>query len=220
MIEKSRTARSWRAACSCVIGLPDRARAALGLRASPGPEVGAPLQLDGVVDPFVADYIEAASIEPRRGAPAVLITIDTPGGLDSSMRQIIQAMLNATMPVICYVAPQGARAASAGAFILISCPVAAMAPATNVAPPPRSGLGGVDAREKVANDAAAYIRSIAEQLRTQRRSGRATFVREATSITAEEALDAGVIDLDRDPERRRCWPSVDGGTSRSATARR
>ena len=92
------------------------------------------LELTGVVDPFVADYIRGAIQDANDdGAPAVLLTIDTPGGLDSSMREITQAILTSKVPVICYVSPEGARAASAGAFILMSCPVAAMAPGTNVA---------------------------------------------------------------------------------------
>ncbi len=153
------------------------------------------LQLDGVVDPFVADYIEGAIDRAASGdAPAVMIEIDTPGGLDSSMRQITGATLNASVPVICYVAPQGARAASAGAFVLVSCPVAAMAPGTNVGAATPVGLDGATGSDKAVNDAAAYIRSIAE------RYGRdadlaESFVRDATSITAEDAADAGLIDV-------------------------
>jgi membrane-bound serine protease (ClpP class) len=152
------------------------------------------LQLDGVVDPLVADYIEGG-IEraASSGAPAVTIEIDTPGGYDASMRQITEAILNAQLPVICIVAPQGARAASAGAFVLLSCPVAAMAPGTNVGAATPVGLDGATGSDKAVNDAAAYIRSLAE------RHGRdadlaESFVREATSITAEAALDAGLID--------------------------
>src|SRR3990170_3297876 len=86
------------------------------------------LRLDGVVDPFVADYIEEnIAAAQDQGALAVLITIDTPGGLDSAMRQITQAILNSRIPVIGYVFPEGARAASAGTFILLSTHVAAMA---------------------------------------------------------------------------------------------
>jgi membrane-bound serine protease (ClpP class) len=91
------------------------------------------LDLDGVVDPFIADYVRGAIQDANDdGSPAILLTIDTPGGLASSMREITQAILNSKVPVICYVAPEGARAASAGAFVLMSCPVAAMAPGTNV----------------------------------------------------------------------------------------
>jgi membrane-bound serine protease (ClpP class) len=152
------------------------------------------LQLDGVVDPFVADYIEGGVERAQSdGDPAVMIEIDTPGGLDSSMRQITQAILNAQLPVVCYVAPQGARAASAGAFVLTSCPIAAMAPGTNVGAATPVGLNGAIGSDKAVNDAAAYIRSLAE------RYGRdadlaESYVRDASSITAEAALDAGMID--------------------------
>ncbi|HEY6566148.1 MAG TPA: nodulation protein NfeD [Actinomycetota bacterium] len=152
------------------------------------------LHLDGVVDPFVADYVEGGIERAQSdGDPAVMIEIDTPGGLDSSMRQITQAILNAQLPVICYVAPQGARAASAGAFVLTSCPIAAMAPGTNVGAATPVGLDGAVGSDKAVNDAAAYIRSLAE------RYGRdadlaESYVRDATSITAEAALDAGMID--------------------------
>jgi membrane-bound serine protease (ClpP class) len=153
------------------------------------------LALDGVVDPFVADYIEEniASAQ-EQGALAVLITIDTPGGLDSAMRQITQAVLNSSVPVIGYVSPEGARAASAGTFILLSTHVAAMAPATNVGAAQPVGISGAVASEKAVNDAAEYIVSIAE------RQGRnaewaESAVRNAESVSAEEALELGVIDL-------------------------
>ncbi len=153
------------------------------------------LSLDGVVDPFIADHlrgqIEQAQIDD---APAVLLTIDTPGGLSSSMREITQAILGSDVPVIGYVAPEGARAASAGAFVLLSCPVAAMAPGTNVGAATPVGVAGIVETEKVTNDAIASIRSIAE---TYGRNAdvAASFVSEAASITAQEALDDNVIDL-------------------------
>jgi membrane-bound serine protease (ClpP class) len=153
------------------------------------------LRIDGVVDPFVANYVEDGIADAGdQGAAAVLLTIDTPGGLDSSMRQITQAILNARVPVIGYVSPEGARAASAGTFILLSTHVAAMAPATNVGAAQPVGLSGAVASEKAVNDAAEYIVSIAE------RQGRnaewaESAVREAESASAEEALELGVIDL-------------------------
>lgn len=153
------------------------------------------LDLEGVVDPFLADYIEHG-IEVANGdnpAPAVMIQIDTPGGLDSSMRQITQAILNSKVPVICYVSPQGARAASAGAFVLLSCPVAAMAPGTNVGAATPVGLSGAIGSDKAVNDAAAYIRSLAETYGRNADMAE-SFVRSAESITAETALSADVID--------------------------
>ena len=107
------------------------------------------LELTGVVDPFVADYLRGAIQDANDdGSPAVLLTIDTPGGLGSSMREITQAILGSNVPVICYVSPEGARAASAGAFILMSCPVAAMAPGTNVGAATPVGISGSDAAEE------------------------------------------------------------------------
>ena len=153
------------------------------------------LQLDGVVDPFVADYLQS-SIERAAGdgAPAVMIEIDTPGGLISSERQITQAILAAPIPVIGYVAPQGARAASAGAFVLLSCPVAAMAPGTNVGAATPVGLDGAVGSDKAVNDAAASIRSLAETYGRDADVAE-SFVRDATSITAEEALAQGMIEV-------------------------
>src|SRR5262245_51774117 len=112
------------------------------------------LTLNGVVDPFVADYLRRGIGSAQGdGAGMVLITIDTPGGLDSSMREIVQAILNADVPVVCYVSPQGARAASAGAFILTACPIAAMAPGTNVGAATPVGVSGIVLTRKVTEDA-------------------------------------------------------------------
>ncbi|MEP6759139.1 MAG: nodulation protein NfeD [Actinomycetota bacterium] len=153
------------------------------------------VELSGVVDPIIADHIVSAIDRANAdGADAVLLTIDTPGGLGSSMDEIDQAILNSPVPVIGYVAPIGARAASAGAFILLSCPVAAMAPGTNVGASTPIGLSGGDLAKKVQNDAQASIRKLA-QTYGRNQDVAESFVRDANSITAEEALAAGVIDL-------------------------
>jgi membrane-bound serine protease (ClpP class) len=153
------------------------------------------LRLDGVVDPFVADYLRG-SIEDANsdGNPAVLLQIDTPGGLISSMREITQAILGSKVPVICYVSPEGARAASAGAFVLMSCPVAAMAPGTNVGAATPVGVSGITEEQKVTNDAVASITSWAG-IYGRNEDVAESFVRDATSITATQALDENVIDL-------------------------
>ena len=130
------------------------------------------LRIDGVVDPFVADHVEGGIADAAdEGAAAVLLTLDTPGGLDSSMRQITQAILNAKVPVIGYVSPSGARAASAGTFILLSTNIAAMAPATNVGAAQPVGLSGAVASEKAVNDAAEYIVEHRRGSRPERRVG-------------------------------------------------
>jgi membrane-bound serine protease (ClpP class) len=153
------------------------------------------LSLTGVVDPFMADHVEGAiDGAAGDGATAVLITIDTPGGLGSSMRQIVQSILNADVPVIGYVSPAGARAASAGAFVLTACNVAAMAPGTNVGAATPVGVSGAVLTDKVTEDAVASIRAIAEQ-RGRNADLAESFVRDATSVSAETALDEGAIDL-------------------------
>jgi len=153
------------------------------------------VDLVGVVDPIVADHIVAAIGRANdTGAEAVLLTIDTPGGLGSSMDEIDQAILNSPVPVVGYVSPSGARAASAGAFVLLSSPVAAMAPGTHVGASTPIGLSGGDLARKVENDARAKIRGIA-QVYGRNEEVAESFVADAASITAEEALDAGVIDL-------------------------
>jgi membrane-bound serine protease (ClpP class) len=157
------------------------------------------LTLDGTVDPITADYITSNVARAQSdGAEAVLLTMNTPGGLGSSMDEITQSFLTSTIPVIAYVAPSGARAASAGAFILLSAPVAAMAPGTNVGASTPIGLSGGDLSgtlgEKIKNDATAKIQSLAQ---TYHRNAdvAATFVTDAASITSEQALQDGVIDL-------------------------
>jgi membrane-bound serine protease (ClpP class) len=153
------------------------------------------LSLEGVVDPFEASYLATGIQKAQKdGAGAVLITIDTPGGLDSSMRKVIQAILAARIPVICFVWPQGARAASAGAFILMSCPVAAMAPGTNVGAAHPVGVSGAVETSKVTNDAVAFIRGLAEE-RGRNADWAEKAVRASASVSATEAVRIKAADL-------------------------
>lgn len=191
------------------MGAVSLAMLALPTGSEAAPPTVVSLRLEGVVDPFEASYI-TSGIEAARaeGASAVLLTIDTPGGLDSSMRKIVQAILNSRVPVVCYVAPEGARAASAGTFILIACPVAAMAPGTNVGAAHPVGVSGAILSQKVENDAAAYIRSLAER-RGRDADWAERAVRESVSVSASEALRIGVIDLVA-PTARTLLRQVDG----------
>ena len=201
MIERSRTARTLAGGVLLVSGLV--IGLVLGLApaaaAQPSPDTVIRLSLEGVVDPFVADYLRNG-IEGADEAAAVLITIDTPGGLSSSTQEIIKSIEASRIPVICYVSPEGARAASAGAFILMACNVAAMAPATNVGASTPVGIGGVTLARKVEQDAEATMRKLAEQ-RGRNADLAATFVTESESITAQEALDGDIIDLIASSER-------------------
>jgi len=170
--------------------------AALALLASalPAQEVVV-LPYAGPIGPASTEYLtRGIAGAAARNASAVVIELDTPGGLDSSMREIIQREMNAPMPVIVFVAPGGARAASAGCLILLGADVAAMAPGTNIgAAHPIYSMGGT-VSEKIVNDAAAYARSLAAaHKRNSEWPERA--VRESVSATAAEALSLGVIDL-------------------------
>jgi membrane-bound serine protease (ClpP class) len=196
------------------------------------------LRIEGAIGPASSDFItRGLAIARERNAGLVVLEMDTPGGLDTAMRVIIKNILASPIPVATYVSPEGARAASAGTFILYASHIAAMAPATNLgaASPvaigaPGGGPSGSEDRrkdrdadadgkekadgdekdgersrpasrsgtdtmmEKVTSDAAAYIRSLA-QLRGRDADFAERAVREAASLTAEEALEAGVIDF-------------------------
>jgi len=167
------------------------------------------LQVRGTVNPAVARYVARGLEEARRQqATALVIQIDTPGGLDGSMRGIIQGILDSPVPVIVYVSPAGARAASAGAFIAVSAHVAAMAPSTNIgaAHPVQIGGGGAEQQprkegekpsameDKLTNDAVAYIRSIAEE-RGRNLEWVEAAVRQSRSSSAEEAVQQKVVDF-------------------------
>jgi membrane-bound serine protease (ClpP class) len=173
------------------------------------------MDLDGAVGPATSDYL-VRGLERARDAEArlVVIRMNTPGGLDGAMRDIIEAILASPVPVASYVAPQGARAASAGTYILYASHIAAMAPATNLgaatpvplgAPSPPGGNDETGSEEaqpeeggainrKMVNDAAAYIRGLAA-LRGRNSEWAELAVRDAASLSAQEALAENVIDL-------------------------
>jgi membrane-bound serine protease (ClpP class) len=145
-----------------------------------------------VVASHVAEGIERAQ---RQGYDAYLVLLDTPGGLDTSMRDIVRNILAAEVPVIVYISPQGARGASAGAIITFAAHVAAMAPATAIgAATPVAGDSGADLDAKIINDAAAYAESLAD-LRDRNRDFIVDTVREGRSASATEALELGAIDV-------------------------
>ncbi len=160
------------------------------------------VSLQGTVNPGSADFFERSLDEAEKeGAHAVLVELDTPGGLVSSLRSMIQRVLASRIPVIVYVAPQGAQSASAGALLTISAHVAAMSPGTEIgaASPVGLGIGGGGEgddtmKKKAENDLAAFARSIAEE-RGRNADWAEKAVRESIASTANEALKEGVIDL-------------------------
>jgi membrane-bound serine protease (ClpP class) len=157
------------------------------------------LKINDAITPAIADFIsKGIEQSSRERAECLVIQLDTPGGLDLSMRDIIKDMLNADLPIVVYVAPSGARAASAGVFITLAADIAAMAPGTNIgaAHPVSVGGGKMDRTmaEKVVNDAVAYIESIAAK-KGRNVKWAAKAVRESVSITETEALKIKIIDL-------------------------
>ena len=187
----------WRAALlgTAVVGLALSSASA----ATPTPRPVALLPYSGVINPVASEYVDKGLEKARAmNAQALVLQLDTPGGLDKSMRLIVKSILASPIPVVVYVAPAGSRAASAGVFITMAAHVAAMAPGTNIgaAHPVALGGGKMDKTmiEKVENDAAAYIRSLAE--RWGRNADWAEeAVRKSVSIQASEAVEKGVVDL-------------------------
>ena len=155
--------------------------------------------LAGSINPAVAEFVvrQIAKAE-KENAPALVIQLDTPGGLDTSMRTIVQGLLNAQIPVVVFVSPSGARAASAGVLIVLAADVAAMAPGTNIGAASPVNIGGKDIEKtmarKVENDMVAYARSIAAQ-RQRNADWAASAVSKSESVPAEKALELKVIDL-------------------------
>ncbi len=152
----------------------------------------------GVINPVASEFI-IKSVEKAVAmrAEALIIQLDTPGGLDTSMRSIVKDILGSKVPVVVYVSPSGARAASAGVFITIAAHVAAMAPGTNIGAAHPVAIGEKLDKvmsEKAANDAAAYIKSIATQ-RGRNAAWAEDAVRKSVSITEKDALATKVIDL-------------------------
>ena len=157
------------------------------------------IEVDGTIDPASERWIDQALTDAEeQDAALALITLDTPGGLDDSTREIVQRIIAADMPVVVYVSPDGARAASAGVFITQAADVAAMAPQTNIgsATPVSIGPGGTDEvlGRKITNDAAAYVRALADG---HGRNGdlAAETVTDARNFTAAEAREHELIDV-------------------------
>jgi membrane-bound serine protease (ClpP class) len=166
--------------------------------ASAAPAPVATIELEGVISPvtlrLVGIAIDRAQAER---AQALVIQLDTPGGLERSMRAIVQRMMNAEVPIIVFVAPTGARAASAGVFITMAAHVAAMAPATNIGAASPVAMGGSADKtmmKKVENDSAAFIRTVAVE-RGRNAEWAEKAVRQAVAITEREAVKLKVIDL-------------------------
>lgn len=156
------------------------------------------LVIDGVINPFTARYLERElGAAHRDGASFVVVRLDTPGGLESSMRRMIESILGAELPVVVHVAPPGAHAASAGMFLTIAAHIAVMAPGTNIGAAHPVGIGAdpdAVAAAKVVSDAAALARSVAGA-RGRNAEWAELAVRESVSLTADEALRENVIDL-------------------------
>ncbi|MCW5746648.1 MAG: nodulation protein NfeD [Alphaproteobacteria bacterium] len=188
--------------------------------AAPG-RTGYLLTVDGAIGPATSDYVtRSLATVVAKGGSAIVLRVDTPGGLDTSMREIIRAIIASPVPVLMYVSPSGARAASAGTFMMYASHVAAMAPGTNLGAATPVSIGGglpmpagddsardrkgdgktrpgppADAMHtKIVNDAAAYIRSLAE-LRDRNADWAEKAVREGASLSAREALERKVIDV-------------------------
>jgi len=157
------------------------------------------IELDGTINPGTAQFVikglKRAEVSKHM---LVIIRLDTPGGLDSSMRSIVKSILNSSVPVVVYVAPRGARAASAGVMITVAAHIAAMAPQTNIGAAHPVSADGKEINKtmskKVVNDMVAYVRSIAKD-RGRNQDWVEKAIRESVSITADVAVKKKVVDL-------------------------
>jgi membrane-bound serine protease (ClpP class) len=189
----------WTLVCALFLGQPE-ASPAEAAQPRPGRErVVLVATLDAGITSAVRDYLIGAIDEAEAvGATALVIRVDTPGGLLEATRELVRAILAAEVPVVVYVTPPGARAGSAGVFITLAAHVAAMAPATNIGAAHPVGAFGSDVQgemaRKVENDAAAWARSLA-LTRGRNPEWAEKAVRESAAIPAEEAVKAGVVDL-------------------------
>jgi membrane-bound serine protease (ClpP class) len=157
------------------------------------------IELEGTINPGTAQFVEKGLERAQsEGYGVAIIRLDTPGGLDTSMRTIVKSILNSSIPVVVYVAPRGARAASAGVMITVAAHVAAMAPQTNIGAAHPVSADGKDINktmsEKVVNDMVAYVRSIAKD-RGRNQDWVEKAIRESVSITADVAVRENVVDL-------------------------
>jgi membrane-bound serine protease (ClpP class) len=157
------------------------------------------IELEGPINPGAAAFLTRGLEDvEKEGVELIIIRLDTPGGLVPSMRTMVKGIMNSSVPVVVYVAPKGAGAASAGVMITVSAHVAAMAPGTNIGAAHPVGAGGKDIdkdmSEKVVNDMASYGRSIAQE-RGKNADWVEKAIRESVSITAEEAVEKNVVDL-------------------------
>ncbi|MBC8389461.1 MAG: nodulation protein NfeD [Actinobacteria bacterium] len=155
--------------------------------------------IEGIIDPSTANYLGKCLEKSQEDGSGLIILMDTPGGLETSMREIIKTILNTAAPVIVFVYPDGARAASAGVFIIYASDIAVMSPGSNIGAAHPVNLGGEqqiseEMMEKVVNDSVSFIRSLAS-LHDRNADWAEKAVRESDSITADKALELGVIDF-------------------------
>ncbi|MEK7764884.1 MAG: nodulation protein NfeD, partial [bacterium] len=156
------------------------------------------LSLEGVIDPVLVSYVQRGyRAAGSRGAQCLVLQINTPGGMESSMREIVQAILNAPLPTLAYVTPRGARAASAGAVILLACHLTGMAPGTTMGAAHPVGNSGAKIEgpmnDKITNDMSALMRSLAEQRHRDAKWAEAA-VRKSLSVNDTEALAQKLVD--------------------------
>lgn len=180
------------------------------------------MEIRGAIGPASAGFLKSGITKATAAhAEALIVELDTPGGLDTSMRSMVQDILGSGVPVVVFVSPAGARAASAGVFITMAAHIAAMSPGTNIGAAHPVAVGGTmdkTTAEKAENDAAAYIQSIAEQ-RGRNAQWAAAAVRTSVSITETEALNEKVIDR-VSGDLRTLLADIDGKTVKTVSGER